>query len=165
MSISAERVREVLNYDPETGLLTWKAPKAHNVSIGDVAGYINRGGYRRISVDDKEYQAHRLAWLYVHGSFPAALLDHINGDRADNRIANLRNASSSENHRNSGMYKNNTTGFKGVAYHAHSGRWRAETLFNGVRRSLGYYPSAEEAGAAYQAFAKANFGEFYRETQ
>ena len=100
--LTAERLREVLAYDPDTGVFTWKARTSpfSRVNVGDVAGNLRRDGYIEICVDGRKHQSHRLAWLYVYGEWPADQIDHINGIRTDNRIANLREANNAENHHN-----------------------------------------------------------------
>ncbi|MGH6866844.1 MAG: HNH endonuclease [Methyloceanibacter sp.] len=119
-------------YDPETGELTWKVDRAHNARAGQRAGACcfarraYRRGYRKVGIDGRQYLEH-VAWLIVNGDWPAEQIDHKNGDPLDNRLANLRLATHSENKRNSGPYRNNTSGYKGTSpkrrkWRAHKGR-------------------------------------------
>ncbi|MGJ4857061.1 HNH endonuclease signature motif containing protein [Labrys sp. La1] len=118
--------------------------------------------YERIQIDGKAYRAHRLAWLYMHGEWPAEEVDHINGDKFDNRIANLRACSKSQNQANCGTGRNNTSGFKGVSWHKGRGMWVARIQVEGRPRSLGYHADKKVAAAAYDRAAKELFGAFAR---
>jgi hypothetical protein len=95
--LTAERLRELLHYDPDTGVFTWLRVKGRRVRVGALSGKANGGGYFQIGVDGRIYYAHRLAWLYVHGEWPVASIDHVNCDRCDNRLANLRPATKAQN--------------------------------------------------------------------
>ncbi len=147
--LTAERLREVLDYCPETGVFSRRAK--HTVSKKDwmVAGCINDGGYLRIRVDGKAYPGHRLAWMYVYGELPSGELDHINRNRADNRIANLRLVTGSENKQNRSIQRNNKSGYRGVHWQARDQRWQAQIQVNGKIRHIGSYKTPEDAYAAY----------------
>jgi len=145
-AITPERLRELLHYNPDTGVFTWRASRGH-LAAGRIAGYGNGRGYIQIKVDDRAYVAHRLAWLYMHGRFPSAQLDHINGVRGDNRIANLREASQSENQQNIKGARRGSATRLGVSFA--KGKWRAEIQVNGRRTNLGHYPTEDSAHAAY----------------
>ena len=133
--------------------------------INKKAGYTNIRGYVVININDGNiFLAHRLAWLYVYGQMPSKHLDHINGIRHDNRIANLRECSSTENSWNSGLKKANKSGFKGVSWHRGAGKWQAHINIGGKGAYLGIFETAELASAAYIFKAKETHGEFYRET-
>lgn len=97
--INQKRLKEVLDYDPATGVFTWRVELNARGKVGDPAG-CNSWGYRVIRIDGRLYGAHRLVWLYVHGRWPDAMIDHVNGDRSDNRIENLREANSVQNAHN-----------------------------------------------------------------
>jgi len=98
--ITQDKLKEILDYNQHTGLFTWKKIKKYsNRSVGDIAGSLSLG-YVVIGIDKKIYKAHRLAWLYVYGEFPKEQLDHINGNKEDNRICNLREANQSQNNFN-----------------------------------------------------------------
>jgi len=115
--LTAERLREVLRYEPETGVFVWRVRAARRIHVGAVAGNISpSSGYRFIGVDCRLYGAHRLAWLYMTGEWPKHQVDHVNMDCADNRWANLRDATCSQNTANSCVRINNKSGFKGVSW-------------------------------------------------
>jgi HNH endonuclease len=156
--ISAERLRELLSYDAETGELRWRERRGGGVPWA-VAGRIHRLGYRAIQLDGKMYVAHRLAWLYVHGEWPAHQLDHINRVKDDNRIENLRQCNNSQNLANRSHFRNNKCGLKGVSP-ATKGRWRAQIQVRGRYIHIGYFKTPQEASVAYRAAALHHFGEF-----
>ena len=162
--LTQERLKEQLHYDEATGIFTWRLAR-QGVRSGSVAGTVRPNGYIAIKIDRRLYLAHRLAWFYVYGEFPPADIDHINCMKSDNRIVNLRLATSSENQMNVQIQSNNTSGFKGVTWHKKRGKWQAQSKLNGKYRFLGYFPSAEAASEAYQAFAKRHHGEFYLSTE
>ena len=147
--LSQSRLQELLCYDEHTGLFTWRI-HAGNRLANSAAGSLCKRGYLDVSVDGKSYRAHRLAWLYVHGNFPVGVIDHINGNRSDNRITNLRDVT---NTRNLLSFRktnhNNSSGFIGVNKN-HNG-WRAEIKVNYKNINLGTYPTKEEASIAYSA--------------
>ena len=150
--LTAERLRELLHYDPETGVFTWQKKRNCRVKLGGVAGSIYNNGYRVIGVDRKYRLAHRLAWLYVHGEMPAGEIDHINGDRTDNRIANLRDVSKSVNNQNKKhAMSNNTSGLLGACWDSYNHQWKAQIGLNGKQYKIGVFDSAESAHAAYLA--------------
>lgn len=147
---SAERLRELLDYDPETGLFTWKEKRSSRALLGQVIGAEAKNEYVRVLVDGRRCLAHRLAWLHVHGAHPRRMIDHINGNKSDNRIANLREASARvncENHHKA--RKDSKSGVMGVRYTERLGKWMALIKFNGKSRCLGHYPTPEEAHAVY----------------
>jgi hypothetical protein len=159
--LTAERLRELLDYAPETGLFHWRKARGSTLA-GRQAGTRGPYGYRVIGVDGGSYLAHRLAWLHVHGEHPASGIDHANGDRSDNRIANLRPCSQRENSWNTRGRA--ASGFKGV-YRADSRepRWYSMISVNGEIVRLGTFDTKEEAAAAaYDAAARRHHGEFAR---
>jgi hypothetical protein len=162
--LTAEYLREVLDYDPETGVFRWRRAVARNTKAGQEAGvsYPQKGGVmrRRIGVGYGRYLAHRLAWLYVHGEWPAGEIDHVNGDPLDNRIVNLRPATRSQQMLNRRVM--NTSGYKGVSYWEARGKWRAQIRFNGRNKTLGYFLTVEEAAEAYLFAALEHHGDFAR---
>jgi hypothetical protein len=161
--IEQARLKELLFYDETSGIFTWKkrAKSASRIKIGAVAGSPIASGYWYIRLDGKTFRAHRLAWFYVHGTMPPAEIDHIDGDSANNRIANLRLATRVENQCNSRTRKS-ASGLKGA--HSRPGRnaWSSAIQKNGKRRHLGYFATAEEAHAAYVKAATKLHGEFAR---
>jgi hypothetical protein len=160
--ITAERLRELLAYDPETGVFTWLVARSNHIKVGDIAGWLNgEEGYTRIKVDGHPYMAHRLAWLHVTGSWPVTQIDHVNCTRDDNRWTNLREATQSQNAANVRIRgKTKASGFKGV--HRHGRRWKAVITKDGRNTSLGYFDAPEEAHAAYVKAAREYHGEFAR---
>ncbi|EOY5406042.1 HNH endonuclease [Cronobacter sakazakii] len=153
-------LKTILNYDPLTGLFSWLDRSRATKSKG-FAGTVTKNGYINICINGKYLKAHRLAWLYVHGCFPPAFLDHINGVRSDNRIENLRECDRMSNQRNSSSIKG-TSSLKGVSYYARSGKWTAGIRINGKYKYLGRYKTQEEAHAMYCFAAWRFFGEFAR---
>lgn len=165
--VTVEDVRKLLSYDAETGEFRWKVAPARNVKAGDLAGSVHRNArtgreYRRIWLKGNLYLAHRLAWLHMTGRWPAAQIDHRDGNGQNNQIANLREATRLENLRNRGSARNNTSGFKGVSWHAKRGKWESQIRFNGRKKYLGRFDSPEAAYAAYCAAAAEFHGEFAR---
>lgn len=148
--LTAERLRSLLHYNPETGEFTWLVSRAGNAKAGYVAGFDNGDGYRKVRVDSHPYQAHRLAWLYIHGSWPNGHIDHINGNPSDNRIANLREATNSQNLQNRYRASSNSKSrLLGVSFDPKRGKWAAQIEVDGRCRFLGRYESADAAHAAY----------------
>ena len=158
--LTQERLKELLSYDPETGVFRWRIPR-QGTQVGAIAGHLGRV-YWRFMIEYRIYNAHRLAWLYAHGRWPAAEIDHINGVPSDNRLCNLREATREENGRNYKTPTTNTSGFKGVSYHRMARKWHSRIRSKGVLISLGYFDSAEAASAAYEKKAEEIFGEFRR---
>lgn len=143
-------LRRLLNYEPETGVFTWACQLSCRGKIGAVAGAIDGNGYRMIGVRGRKLHAHRLAWLYVHGKWPEADIDHIDGVRSANRIANLRAVPRSINAQNlKRSMRNSTTGFLGVTTDSRDGMFVAKIGLDGKRHYLGRYETAPEAHAAY----------------
>lgn len=143
-------VKELLDYDRSTGIFRWKLKSARNVRVGDIAGCDNGQGYLGIRIEGVQYRAHRLAWFYVYGEWPKGGIDHINGQRADNRIGNLRQATPAQNKQNSRRpMSNNTSGLLGVCKDRNRPGWKAQIKLHGKSYYLGAYATAEDAHAAY----------------
>lgn len=156
---SPDRIRELLSYDPEAGDLIWRVRRG-KILAGSRAGRIASNGYVQISIDYHKISAHRLAWAIAYGEWPQSEIDHINGDRADNRLVNLRAATRTQNMANLGKSKRNTSGYKNVGLHR--GRWRADARVNGKYVYFGKFDTPEEAHAAYVAGVERAMGEFAR---
>ena len=147
--MTQDELKQMLDYSPDTGEFTWLVSSAKRIKIGDIAGSPQSRGYRQIKINGKNYQLHRLVWLYVHGSFPTHCIDHINGVKHDNRLSNLREATSAENMQNVKRYKSNSSGFIGVVRYEQRNKWTAQIQKNGKRIFLGYFDTPEEAHDAY----------------
>ena len=159
MALTGERLRELLTYDPESGCFTWRTRGNRPVRVGAVAGCLNHEtGYWRIKLDYRSYFAHRLVWLYVYGRWPRAEIDHINGIRSDNRLANLREASSSQNKINIFARRKTKLGARGVRQDGR--KFEARVGLNGAVVYSSRHDTLAEAKAAYAAAAQAIFGEF-----
>lgn len=160
--ITQDRLKELLYYDPETGVFTWKVSRSGRVKVGQVAGCVDKQGYHVIRIDFVLYRTNRLAYLYVHNELPY-MVDHRNTISSDNRISNLRAATRSQNGANSVLRKDNTSGYKGV-YKLKSGKWAAILRASGSKYCLGVHARIEDAAIAYMNAAIDHFGEFARYT-
>lgn len=159
-SLTAERARQLLSYDPETGEIRRRERSSNSVHVGDVAGYEHPvKHYIYLYVDGSRYFAHRIAWLIHYGEWPKGLIDHINRERTDNRIANLRDADAETNSQNIGNIRSNTSGLAGVSWMTKAHKWRAQISVNRKVIYLGLFDSKEEAHATYlQAKRQAHAG-------
>lgn len=148
--LTQERLKEVLDYNPETGVFTWKV-YGGCVKVGDVAGYINPRRYTVIGIDENIYRAHRLVWLYVYGKWPDDQIDHINGKRSDNRICNLRDVTNQVNAQNlkRATRVKTLTDYLGVYKTTNIKPWRAQIDIDKKTMHIGYYKTPEEANEAY----------------
>lgn len=160
-ALTQARVRELFTYDAETGVLRWRVRKAYRVRVGDRAGYLSREGYWCVTIDNGTHKVHRVIWLYVHGAFTKCDIDHINRDRSDNRLCNLREASFAENRRNVGAYATNKAGHKGVVRRP-NGRWQAYINADCRRVHLGTFDTVDQAAMAYRTAAARLHGEYAR---
>jgi len=164
--ITQARLRALFNYDPGTGQFTFlprsdeefATPRAAAIfkgkNLGKVAGWRHALGYSVINVDGKPALAHRMAWLWVTGELPAEEIDHINGDRGDNRFANLRSVTKVENCHNQSLHHTNTSGVAGVMWDKRRSVWRAEIKSNDRMIYLGQFKTIEEAAAARKGAMK-----------
>lgn len=144
------RTKELLDYRPDDGCFIWRV-SSRNAKKGSIAGYLTSNGYIRIQVDGIQYLAHRLAWLWVYGSWPKDQIDHINMVRSDNRICNLRECNHSENMQNQKYaQRNSASGFLGVTNRGKYG-FEARIIKNKKFIYLGKFLTAEDASAAYMA--------------
>lgn len=162
--LNVETLRNALDYNPETGVFLRIATSTFNprVQVGSEAGFPCRNGYRRIRIGRKAYFSHRLAWFYVHGEWPKDEIDHINGVRDDNRIANLRQATRTQNLGNTKLSKKNTSGIKGVIFDKANAKWMAYIMVKRKFLNLGRFDSKEAARAAREVAHRKAFGEFLR---
>lgn len=155
-----DRLRELLDYDPATGIFRWRVDRSPKTRAGMIAGAVTPHGYITITVDWVAFFAHQLAWLYVYGE-AANQVDHKNGSRSDNRIDNLRPSSQTQNRANSKRISRRKYDLpKGVV--PCGKRFQAQIYFRSKRTVIGYFDSPEEASTAYQVMAEVIFGEFAR---
>lgn len=148
-SVPVEVVRDLFNYDPETGIVTWRRKGVRSAVIGQRVGYAHSAGYLQVYFTGYYPQVlHRIAWAITHGEWPPVFIDHINGVKDDNRLCNLRLATDAQNHQNlKRARKDNLSGFLGVT--RSRARFVATIAWEGKRKYLGVWPTAEEAHAAY----------------
>lgn len=155
MTVTADRLRELLHYDPETGAWTW-------VDDGSPAGWLDTStGYHRVSIDGRSYYLHRLAWFWMTGTW-VHRIDHRDTVRSNNRWANLREATQSTNGANRSVSVKSALGVKGVSRCKTTGRYRADITVLGKRFNLGRFDTIEAASEAYALAAAEHFGEFAR---
>jgi len=160
-NLTQEKLKEYFHYDESTGNLINLTQRSNSIKIGSIAGALDAYGYVRIRVDNTDYKAHRLVWLYVQGNWPKDQIDHINGIKTDNRICNLREATDQENKQNIlKPRKDNASGFLGVSFRADRQKWRAAIHHNGRYIHLGHFHTPEEAVIAYKK-AKYFYHPFY----
>ena len=156
--LTQEKLKELLHYDPNTGIFTWKIYRSSNAKKGEVAGSAHCCGYIQMSIDKKKYLAHRLVFLYMEGYFPENEVDHINRVRNDNRWCNLREISHICNLRNSSVQQNNTSNVTGINFHKHANKWRCEIGVKGKSIYLGIYSDFKDAvKARWDAEVKYNY--------
>jgi hypothetical protein len=159
-ALTAEDVRKFVHYDELTGIFTWIGDGPYRFVRGGIAGCLHKSsGYIVLTLNSKQYKAHRVAWLYVHGEWPDDEIDHRNGDRSDNRISNLRLANSQENNQNRGFDRRNTTGYTGVFRSSDNKKFTSSISCENKRRHLGTFDTPEAAHEEYLR-AKAEFHEF-----
>jgi hypothetical protein len=145
-----KQLAAVLDYNAETGLLTWKEDRSKRVKAGMVAGSKHNKGYITLEYDTVPYLAHRVAWLLHYREWPSHFIDHEDLDRANNRIHNLRLATRAGNSQNHPLRQDNSSGVKGVNWHQKSGKWSARIQVDNQRISLGYYERLEDAKVAVE---------------
>lgn len=164
MTLTAGRLRELLRYDPETGMFIHLVTRCGRAVAGNSAGHASRRknghSYLMIKIDDRTYAAHRLAFLWMTGSWPTDRVDHVDRNGLNNRWENLRIATRSQNGANA-VYRKNSTGLKGVTCRKH-GRYQAQIQVAKRRIYLGMYGTPEEAHTAYAVAAERYFGDFAR---
>lgn len=154
--ITQARVLEMFDY--REGELWWKVRPSNRADMSKPAGVIcKRNGYRRVQLDHVNYRAHRLIWFYIHGEFPENQIDHINGNRSDNHIENLRDVTSRENNMNQKKYVNNNSGTTGVCWQKQKEKWYAFINIDGKRKHLGYFTNKDEASVVRKA-AEVEYG-------
>ena len=177
--LTAEFVRQILDYNPDTGVLRWKERPAsmfkdgeHSAShraalwnsryVGTVAGKLERWGYRDVCINHRHYKAHRLAWLIMTGEWPKDQIDHINLNKNDNRWPNLRAATHSENMANRRLHRNNMSGCKGVYWHKRQKKWLVEISKDKRKIYLGCFDMLEDAERVRKEAAEHFHGKYAR---
>lgn len=162
--ITQSELKEILHYDPETGIFTWL--KAKKSVIGCRAGFYSNLGYRQIRIKGKYFYEQRLAFVYMENyTIFKKEVDHINRNKGDNRWINLRLVTRNQNLANANIRFDNTSGIKGVNRYLKDNRWQARIGVNGKRIHLGYFDNKEEAAAAYQQAAIRYYGKYTTEYQ
>ena len=147
-NVTSSRLRELLSYDAHSGVFVLLAQRGP-AKAGSVAGSF-KDGYKEVMLDGRSYLAHRLAWFYMTGTWPTGQIDHINGDRSDNRISNLRDASPSVNQQNRRAAQcNSRSGLLGVTHYKRDDKWMASIRVNRKQHNLGLFATPELAHAAY----------------
>lgn len=162
MALTAQRLREVLRYEPETGAWRWAVASGRSAE-GSIAGSIDKDtGYRYIQIDGRKYLSARLAWFWMTGEWPPNMVDHKNTRKLDDRWSNLRLSTNQQNQANRGISVTNTSGLKGVGWHRLAKKWRSEIKIDGVSRHLGTFDCPVAAHLTYIVAADRAFGEFAR---
>jgi hypothetical protein len=151
--ITHQELLNVLSYSPETGVFTWRKSTSTRKIVGSVVGSVHRMGYLETSVLNHRFLLHRLAWFYVYGEMPKGVIDHINGDKQDNRIANLRDVCQVVNGLNrTSLNKNNRSGVRGVVFHKKSNKYMAKVQ----EKYLGIYADIKDAKNAIEHYLKSS---------
>lgn len=149
-----QRIKAALEYDPDTGEFRRRTQSTRKAA-GSVVGSKDATGYIRVYVDGRQHHGHRLAWFYVHGRWPDGPVDHINGVRSDNRLANLRLGGYGANNQNRlRPQRNNTSGYLGVGWSKQNNKWRAQITLGNKSKHIGFFDTAEEAHQAYLEFKR-----------
>ena len=148
--VSIEDLHLHFSYDSHTGIIRSKTNR-RNVHEGDIVGSLDRQGYITTTLFKKPMKQHRMAWAMFYGEWPCGDIDHINRDKKDNRIENLRVVTNAQNKQNLDKPESNTSGFMGASFHKKSGKWAANIKMSGQARYLGLYKTPEEAHAAYMS--------------
>jgi hypothetical protein len=149
INVNLDFINKVLTYNQETGVFTWNVRVAQRIKIGVMAGSVSKSknytGYLKIKVLGKSYLAHRLAWLITYGKFPQKMIDHIDGNKLNNSIKNLREVTRKENMQNTKLRKDNTSGFNGVYFNSQRKKWVAYVTEDKKMKYLGIFKKKEDA--------------------
>ncbi|ELD7609547.1 HNH endonuclease [Salmonella enterica] len=159
MALTLNRLKELISYDKSTGLFTWNLGNAR-AKKGSIAGHLHKNGYLRITIDGKQYRAHRLAWFYMTGTMPEGIIDHVNTVKSDNRWNNLRIATSTENSLNRSISIRNTSGIKGVHWSKEKNKWLVQITVSGMKFQLGGFKDIELANLVIEDARTKYHGEF-----
>lgn len=148
--LTRARLKEVVHYNENTGEMLWIKPTSARVKIGDKVGNNDGKGYLQTCIDGRRYRVHRLVWLWVYGVFPTYHIDHIDRDRTNNKLSNLRDLPQALNNQNIGVTRANTSGFLGVSWSKEMRKWEARISINNKTRVIGYFDKPENASNAYR---------------
>ena len=160
--LTVDLLNHLFEYDKETGNLIWKikpSSRGHSVKVGDIAGTLKSHGYICVGINYNSYRAHRLIFLMHKGYLPKTI-DHINGDKLDNRIENLRAATVGQNQHNRKTNANNTSGYKGVSWNKALKKWTARITLERKNIHLGYFANVEEAAEVVRKAREELHGDF-----
>ena len=157
--LTQERIRELLDYDPVTGHLIWRVTKSPKAPKGSIAGSVNAKGHVNLQIDKRMYAAHQVVFA-LHYNHITREIDHINRNKQDNRVENLRACDSSKNKGNIGLLRSNQSGYRGVSLNKSTGKYHAQIKISGKQVYLGRFDTAEDAARMYDGTAKLYFGEF-----
>jgi hypothetical protein len=159
-----ELTQQILNdlFEYRDGLLFWKVDRRGNKIKGKQASRFKKSnGYHEVTISKKKYYAHRVIFMMFHGRWPEQI-DHIDGDRSNNVLSNLREANNAQNNRNTGLRSTNMSGFKGVSYYKSNRKFIAKITVNYKSIHLGCFPTAQDAHEAYKKAALELHGDFAR---
>lgn len=160
-TLPIELLFHCFNYDKDTGEFIWNTPKSNNTKKGSIAGSLDKDGYIILKINRKQYKAHRVAWAMHYGEWPDKIIDHINKDKKDNRIENLRLATDSQSRQNQKIRSDSIAQSRCVYYSVHFRKWVAYTSHLGKRKHIGYFLTKSAAENAYRKTAKQIHGEFF----
>ena len=143
--LTQSELKGMFSYDAETGYFKRLSCISTRFKTGSIAGGKNFNGYIIITIKGKRHRAHRLVWLYCYGVFPDDYIDHINGDKEDNRLMNLRNVTNKDNGKNQKLSKTNSSGVTGVCWHNRDKKWVAQIRVNDKNKYLGGFSDVGDA--------------------
>ncbi len=154
MDITQDFLKSLFEYDPLTGIVTWKEGRSNMVK-GSRVGCKNGSGYLIVTINSKSYRLHRIIWVYMFSTIPKNFhIDHTNGNKTDNRLSNLRLVTNKQNQENRPAPINSSSGYRGVTWHKSYKKWMARICSNKKRITIGFFDTSEEAYEAYKKAAK-----------
>jgi hypothetical protein len=158
--LTPARLREALNYNPDTGIFTWKISKKGVIRKENAGCLDKQSNYLSITIDGLKNRCHRLAWLYIYSEFPVGMIDHIDRNRTNNRILNLRIVNFSKNSMNTSIRSDNTSGYRGVSWCNLTKKWAAYIWKDKKKIHIGLFDNIEDAAAAHKRASLELFGEY-----